>query len=224
MKKVEANKSKSRRGWRGKILQVDLSNSKIWEEELPDDLMNNYIGGAGINARLFYDLMRDNPHIDPLSPENPLIFGFGIAVGTAFPCCSRCTVTSKSPLTGIFGDTNGGGFFPVRVKQAGYDHIVIRGKSEKPVALLIQKGKAPELVDAAELWGLDTYAADERIHEKYGSCETARIGPAGENMVRYANILSGTKRTSCHGRTGMGAVMGSKKLKAVIVKLPAMCL
>lgn len=218
MKKVEANKSKSRRGWKRKILQIDLSNSKTWEEELPDDLINNYIGGAGINARLLYDLMRDNPHTDPLSPENPLIFGFGIAVGTAFPCCSRCTITSKSPLTGIFGDTNGGGFFPVRVKQAGYEHIVIRGKSEKPVALLIQKGKAPELVDAAELWGLDTYAADKKIHEKYGSCETTRIGPAGENMVRFANILSGTKRISCHGRTGMGAVMGSKKLKAVIVK------
>ena len=211
-------KLQSRYGFRGKILQVDLTNSKIWEEELSDDLVHNYIGGAGINARLFYDLVRENPGLDPLSSENPLVFGFGISVGTAFPCSSRCTITSKSPLTGIFGDSNGGGWFPARVKQAGYDHIVVQGKSDRPVALLIEQGKAPELVDAVDLWGLDTYLTDEKIRAKYGSCETARIGPAGENLVKYANILTSTKRVSCHGRTGLGSVMGSKKLKAVIVK------
>ncbi len=88
--------------------------------------------------------MRNNIQADPLSPENPLIFGFGILVGTAFPCTSRMTITAKSPLTGIFGDANGGGTFPAKVKQAGYDHIVIRGKAEKPAALLIEKGTAPE--------------------------------------------------------------------------------
>ena len=216
MKKKASKKSKG--GWRGKILQVDLSISKIWDEELSDDLINNYVGGAGINAKLFYDLMRDNPQMDPLSPENPLIFGMGPVVGTTFPCAARFTVTSKSPLTGIFGDSNGGGFFPARLKQAGYDHVVIRGKAEKLVALLIEKGKKPKLVDASEMWGLDTYATDEFIHEKYGDCETARIGPAGENMVRYASIHSGTKRTGSNGRAGMGCVMGSKKLKAIIVK------
>jgi aldehyde:ferredoxin oxidoreductase len=218
MKETASGNSKGPYGLRGKILQVDLSNSKIRDEELSDDLINGYIGGAGINAKLFYDLMRDNPQMDPLSPENPLIFGVGPVVGTAFPCASRFTVTSKSPLTGVFGDSNGGGFFPVRLKQAGYDHIVIRGKADKPVALLIEEGKTPELVDANEMWGLDIYATDDLIHEKYGSCETARIGPAGENMVRYASILSGTKRVGCNGRAGMGCVMGSKNLKAVIVK------
>jgi len=219
MKETSSNKSACKRGWRGKILQVDLSNSKIWDEELSDDLINNYIGGAGINARLFYDMMRDNPHLDALSPGNPLIFGFGPIVGTSFPCAARFTVTSKSPLTGIFGDSNAGGVLPARVKQAGYDHIVIRGKSDKPVALLIEKGKKPELVDAREMWGLDIYATDELIHEKYdGSCETARIGPSGENMVRYASILSGTKRIGSNGRAGLGCVMGSKNLKAIIVK------
>ncbi|MCK5513407.1 MAG: aldehyde ferredoxin oxidoreductase family protein [Deltaproteobacteria bacterium] len=218
MKKTATINSENTHGWRGRILQVDLSNSKIWEEKLSEELINGYIGGAGINAKLFYDLMRDNPQLDPLSPENPLIFGFGPVVGTAFPCASRFTVTSKSPLTGIFGDSNGGGFFPARVKQAGYDHIVIKGKAEKPVALLIEKDKKPELVDATDLWGLDTYATDETIQKKYGSCESARIGPAGENMVRYANILSGTKRIGCNGRAGMGCVMGSKNLKAIIVK------
>jgi aldehyde:ferredoxin oxidoreductase len=218
MKETALNKSKGPYGSRGKILQVDLSSSKIWDEELSDDLINGYIGGAGINAKLFYDIMRDNPQIDPLSPENPLIFGVGPVVGTVFPCASRFTVTAKSPLTGVFGDSNGGGFFPVRLRQAGYDHIVIRGKADKPVALLIEEGKTPELVDAGEMWGLDIYAVDDLIHEKYGSCETARIGPAGENMVKYASIFSGTKRVGCNGRAGMGCVMGAKNLKAVIVK------
>jgi aldehyde:ferredoxin oxidoreductase len=218
MEKTAANNSDKKCGWRGKILHVDLSKSKVWEEMLSDDLIKGYIGGAGINARLFYDLVRDNPGLDPLSPDNPLIFGFGPVVGTVFPCATRFTVTSKSPLTGIFGDSNGGGFFPVWLKQAGYDHIVIRGKADRPVAILIQQGQKPELVDASRMWGLDTYATDEFIQKKYGPCEAARIGPAGENMVRYANIITGTKRVGCAGRAGMGCVMGSKNLKAIIVK------
>lgn len=200
------------------MLQVDLSDAKIWEEALPEELVRNYTGGAGINARLFYNLVRSNPALDPLSPENPLIFGCGPVVGTQFPCATRYTVTSKSPLTRIFGDSNAGGHFGVKMKQAGYDHIVIKGRSDKPVALLIEKGKTPQLVDAVEIWGLDTYAADEKIRERYGSCETARIGPAGESMVRYANIFSGRKRVSANGRTGMGCIMGSKNIKAIIVK------
>ena len=96
-------------GWRGKILKVDLGSGSIREEELPQELMTNYIGGSGLNARLFSDLMREHPHADPLSPDNPLIFGFGPAVGTTFPCATRFTVTAKGPLTGIFGDSNAGG-------------------------------------------------------------------------------------------------------------------
>jgi aldehyde:ferredoxin oxidoreductase len=210
--------SKERYGWRGKILHVDLSESRIWEEELPVKLMADYIGGSGINARLLYDLVRKNPHVEPLSPENPLIFGFGSVVGTAFPCATRFTVTAKSPLTGIFGDSNAGGFFGVRVKQAGYDHIVIRGKSSRPAALLIENGSLPKLIDASNLWGLDTYETDEKIRKDFGMCESARIGPAGENLVKYANIFSGSKRVSANGRAGMGCIMGSKKLKAIIVK------
>ncbi len=205
-------------GWRGNILRVNLTQSKIWVEDLPEEYMDKYIGGAGINARLLYDIMKDNLQTDPLDPVSPLIFGCGPMVGTKFPCASRFTVTAKSPLTGIFGDTNAGGYFPVRLKQAGYDHIVIQGRAEKPVALLIEKDNLPEIVDARDLWGLDIYAVDEALQEKYGSCETARIGSAGENLVRYASILSGSKRVSSNGRTGMGCVMGSKNLKAVIVK------
>ena len=217
MKNTRTSES-HKHGWSGKILQVDLSNSKVWEEDLSEDLASGYTGGAGINARLLYEMMRNNIQADPLSPENPLIFGFGILVGTSFPCTSRMTITAKSPLTGIFGDSNGGGTFPARVKQAGYDHIVIRGRAEKPAALLIEKGAIPKLVDATDLWGLDTCETDEKIHAKYGDCESARIGPAGENLVRYANICNSTKRVGFNGRTGMGCVMGSKNLKAIIVK------
>lgn len=211
--------TKSQRfGWRGKILNVNLTDKTVLESELSERLMNNYIGASGINARLLYDMMRNNPHADPLSPENPLIFGFGPTVGTRFPCASRFTVTSKSPLTGIFGDSNAGGYFASRVKQAGIDHIIIKGSAEEPLALVIEEGSPAQLVDARDLWGLDTYKTDERIQDRFGSCESARIGPAGENLVRYANILSGRKRIGANGRAGMGCVMGAKKLKAVIVK------
>ncbi len=205
-------------GWRGKILRVDLTGSSIEDEALPQHYMTGYIGGAGINARLLFDLLRDDPQIDALSPANPLIIGCGPLVGTKFPCASRFTITAKSPLTGIFGDTNAGGWFSVRMKQAGYDHLVIQGKADKPAALLIEPGQKPRIVDAAAIWGLDTYETDAKLHELYGDCETLRIGPAGEHLVRYANILSGTKRTSTNGRTGMGCVMGSKNLKAIIIK------
>ena len=94
-----------------------------------------------------------------------------------------------------------------------------REKPTRPAALLIEPGAAPQLVDAADIWGLDIFDTDKKLHEKYGDCETARIGPAGENLVRYASILSGTKRTSSNGRTGMGCVMGSKNLKAIIIKV-----
>ena len=202
----------------GKILRVDLTSGTITEEEVSEELQQGYIGGAGINAKLLYDALKDKPDADPLGPDNAVIFGPGLLAGTAFPCCSRMTITAKSPLTGIFGDSNGGGFFPARLRQAGYDHVVITGRAEKPVVLSIEKGKKPEIKDATDLWGLDTYETDEAIQKKYGPCESARIGPAGENLVRYANVFTSTKRTGVHGKTGMGCVMGSKNLKAVIVK------
>jgi aldehyde:ferredoxin oxidoreductase len=205
-------------GWMGKILKVDLSTSKVWEEPLPSDYLDKYIGGAGINARLLYDCMRDNPEADALSAENALIFGWGPVVGTRFPCAGRFTVTAKSPLTGIFGDSNAGGWFPVHAKRAGYDHIVIQGRAETPCALLIDPGKVPQIVDAQKFWGMDTYETDAALQDRYGPSETARIGPAGEHLVRYATITSGTKRLGTNGRTGMGCVMGSKNLKAIIVK------
>jgi len=175
-------------GWQGKILRVNLTTGIISEEGLTEELRAGYIGGAGINARLLWESLKDTMHADALSPENVLIFGFGVLTGTTFPCCSRFTVTAKSPVTGIFGDSNAGGFFPARVKQAGFDHIVITGKAPRPSALLIEKGNKPQIVDAADLWGLDSYETDEKIQARFGKCESARIGPAGENLVRYEPV------------------------------------
>ena len=115
-----------------KFSGLTSANGEVCEEELSEELKNDYIGGAAINARMLYDALRENIEADPLGPENPLIFGFGILVGTSFPCTSRFTVTAKSPVTNIFGDSNAGGFFPVRIKQAGYDHIIIEGTVRIP--------------------------------------------------------------------------------------------
>ncbi|RMF98402.1 MAG: hypothetical protein D6734_00390 [Candidatus Schekmanbacteria bacterium] len=208
-----------RGGFVGKILRVNLTTSEICEDELSDDLKSQYIGGAGINAKLLFDNLREKMEINPLSPDNPLIFGAGPLVGTKFPCATRYTVTSKSPLTGLFGDSNAGGHFGVKMKQAGFDHIIIEGKAEFPSLLLIEKGKKPQIIEVHDIWGMDTYETDEYIEKRFGSdFESARIGPAGENLVRYASIFSGRKRVSANGRAGMGCVMGSKKLKAVLVK------
>ena len=117
--------------------------AESWEEEISEKLKSGYTGGAGINARLLYDALRKNPEIDPLSPDNPLIFGFGVLVGTTFPCASRMTITAKSPLTGIFGDANGGGTFPARVKQAGYDHLCLQGKGTEAGGPTHRERQAP---------------------------------------------------------------------------------
>jgi len=151
----------------GKILRVDLSSGEIREEEVSEELQQGYVGGAGINAKLLYDALKDNPKADPLGPENAIIFGPGLLAGTTFPCTSRMTITAKSPVTGIFGDSNGGGFFPARLRQAGYDHVFITGQADKPCALYIEMGKKPEIVDASDLWGLDTYETDDAIQKKY---------------------------------------------------------
>lgn len=166
MEPMKKEKTSKCYGWRGKILRVNLTAKTIQEEDLPEELMSGYIGGSGLNARLLYDVLCDNPQTDALSPDNPLIFGFGPAVGVNFPCATRFTVTAKSPLTGIFGDSNAGGYFGIQIKKAGYDHIVITGASETPIALLIKKGTPAQLIDAQDLWGRDTYETDALIEKK----------------------------------------------------------
>ncbi len=122
----------------GKILRVDLSSEEIREEEVSEELQQGYVGGAGINAKLLYDALKDNPKADPLGPENAIIFGPGLLAGTSFPCTSRMTITAKSPVTGIFGDSNGGGFFPARLRQADMIMCLLQVRRTSPVHSILR--------------------------------------------------------------------------------------
>jgi aldehyde:ferredoxin oxidoreductase len=202
-------------GWMGTILRVDLTSGKIEKEPLSDRLRLNYLGGRGINSRILYDSVGAEVHA--LSPENVLIFGTSPVVGTIAPSAGRITVTAKSPLTGILGDGNSGGHFSAEMKRAGYDHIVFTGKADRPVYLWIANDHV-ELMPAEHLWGKTTAETDEEIHRELEdpAIKIAAIGTGGENLVRYASVMF----EICHaaGRTGLGAVMGSKNLKAVAVR------
>jgi len=202
-------------GWMGKILRVDLSTGKITKEPLTEELAYNFVGGRGINSKILYD--ETEPNTDPLGPDNRLIIGTGPTSGTLGLGSGRFTVTAKSPLTGILGDASGGGAFGSEVKFAGYDHIIIQGCSEKPVYLWI---KDDEVVirDASHLWGKNTWETVDLIRQELGDedIKILSIGQAGENLVKYACPMTNDERAPAE--TGMGTVMGSKKLKAIAVR------
>ena len=197
-----------------KTARIDLSTKKISIEKTRREDVQHFLGGRGINT---LELARAMPHperIDPLSPENVLIFGNGLLTGTAAPNAARFTVTGKSPETNILGDSNCGGFFGPAMKYAGFDRLIITGKAEKPSYLLLKNGEV-EIKSAENLWGLDTQTTQKKIWKVEGNAvETACIGPAGENMVRFACIINRVKNSASRG--GMGAVMGSKNLKAIV--------
>jgi len=198
----------------GSILFIDLSNGKITREPT-SSFSRQFIGGRGINTRLLYDNVP--PEVDALDPENLLLFGIGPLGGTTCPSSSRIEVTGKSPITGLLGTSGIGGHAPVEFKFAGYDHIAITGKADKPVYIWIDNEKV-EVRDASGLWGKDTYTVPALIREELGNPEVKVlcIGPAGENLVRYAVVQGGIGDAA--GRTGMGAVMGSKNLKAIAIR------
>ncbi|MBW2610196.1 MAG: aldehyde ferredoxin oxidoreductase family protein [Deltaproteobacteria bacterium] len=202
-------------GWAGTILRVDLSNREIIKEPLDMNTARRFIGGRGLNGFTLYNEV--GPDIDPLSPENRLMFGGGPCNGTISLGSGRCTVTGKSPLTGIFGDTNFGGNWAPELKYAGYDQIIIQGKSETPVYLWIDDDEV-EIKTAGHLWGKTISETDRLLREEIGdsSVQIAYIGPAGERLVKYANVMSNLYRAG--GRTGMGCLMGSKNLKAIVVR------
>lgn len=202
-------------GWAGKILKVDLTRGVADTEALPEKLAYGYLGQSGINAKLLYDL--SSPGMDPFAPEAPLIFGIGPLGCTLAPCSGRFTVTAKSPFTGIFGDSNCGGHWGPELKMAGYDHILITGRAKHPVYLWIDDDRV-QIRDARHLWGRDTWETDAAIKSELGdnTVKITCIGPAGENLVRYAAIICNLARAAA--RTGLGAVMGSKNLKAVAVR------
>ena len=202
-------------GYAGIILRVNLTNKEIVKQELDTDLISQFIGGRGFNVKFLYDEVK--PAVDPLGPDNKIIFGVGPCAGTSVPGSQRFNVTSKSPLTGFFGDSNSGGDFGAALKYAGYDMIILEGQSEVPVYLFVNDENV-ELREAGHLWGKTTFETRRTIEREVNDPEVclAAIGPGGENLVRFANIISELGRAA--GRTGMGAVLGSKKVKAVAVR------
>jgi len=198
----------------GRILDVDLTNSTISVKNLPGEVYRLYPGGSALGVYLILQEM--DTGIDPLSKNNILVFSVSPLTGLPFSGNSRLVVTTKSPLTGTIGDSQAGGFFPAYFKANGWDAIIFRGKAKRPVYLNIN-GDNVELRPADHLWGKVTGEVETLIKSETGSdVEIAQIGPAGENLVRYACIIN--KNNRANGRNGTGAVMGSKNLKAVVVK------
>jgi len=207
-------------GWTGKRLIVDLSSGKTGVEQINEDLLYQFIGGRGLNSATLFNGI--DPDCDPLGPDNILLFAVGPCNGTIIPGSSRMTITALSPSVFLkngrhgFGDANSGGFWGAELKFAGFDQIKITGRSEKPVYLWIQDNKA-ELKDASALWGKDVWDTQNAIKADLGvsNARIAAIGPAGENLSRVACVINDQNRAA--GRCGMGAVMGSKHLKAVAI-------
>lgn len=204
-----------RYGYNGRILHVDLTSQILEVEEPDEDFYRKYMGGSALG--LHYLLTMNPPNIDAFSPENTFVFSLGVCTGAPISGQSRMTTTSKSPLTGAIGDAQSGGFFPAEMKFSGFDAIVVTGCSQNPVYLWLNDGQG-ELRDASHLWGKVTGDVDRILKTELGDdkIEIAQCGPAGENLNRYACVINMSNRAN--GRTGMGAVMGSKKLKAIVVR------
>jgi len=200
-------------GWNGRLLRVDLNKRKAIAQEYGAEMAKNFLGGRGFAARILWDELK--PGIDALSPENRLVFATGPLTGFALPSSGKLVVAAKSPLTGGYGDGNVGTHAAVQMRKAGYDAIVVEGKAGKPTVLLIQDEKI-EFLDARDLWGLSSFEAEGKLRKVYGrTAGILSIGQAGENLVKFANIVSQEGRAG--GRPGIGAVMGSKNLKAVVM-------
>ncbi len=204
-------------GYAGKMGWIDLTQGTARVSDLEPGLAKKYLGGKALGAYLL--LRHLQPKTDPYDPANVLIFITGPLSGTAFPAASRSAVVTRSPMTGTFLDSYCGGFFGPHLKRAGFDALIIRGKAKKPVYILVDDGQIA-VKEADHLWGLTTSQTDQRLQavhkkEKGERISVAAIGPAGERSVRFANIVNNGR---CYGRGGAGAVMGSKNLKAVVLK------
>ena len=201
-------------GWRGKILRVDLTTGGLKEENLDMKVAKDYIGGRGLG--IYYLNKEVDPRCDPLSPDNMLVMATGPLTGTATPTGSRYMVMTKGPLTDTITCSNSGGQFPKELKRAGIDAILFSGRAAKPVYLWINRGRA-ELRSAEHLWGKQVpETTDALVSETDPRAKVACIGPAGEKLVLFASIMNDKDRAA--GRSGVGAVMGSKNLKAVVVR------
>ncbi len=207
-------------GYNGKIAYVNLTDETVDVKELNLQIAKDYLGGTGLSAKLTYDLLSENDYEtlkkDPYSEINPLIFATGPVTGTNRPSSGRYSVTAISPLTGIWGEGTSGGYFPISLRNSGFDAIIITGKSKKPTYLYIHD-ESIEFNDADNLWGKDTYESQTYLKNELNNDKVriATIGIAGENLVNYAGIINDEGRAI--GRSGMGAIMGSKNLKALVV-------
>jgi len=192
---------------------IDLSKKKVSIKQTSDSLKKLFLGGRGLNSYYLYKMIK--PDTDPLSPNNVLIFGTGFLTGTLVPNSSRFNVSAKSPETGILGDSNCGGYFAAELRYTGFDRLIIQGKSKKPCYLYVTDNNI-EIKDANDYWGMDTTDVQKTLRRDLGHVETACCGVAGENLVRFACVRTGVKNAA--GRCGLGAVMGSKNLKAVAAR------
>ncbi len=197
-------------GTSNKVLEVDLTKKTFTVYEVPPEDLRLYLGGKGLALKFLYDRME--PGVDPLGPDNMIAFHTGVLMGTGAPCSGRFAAVTKSPLTGIMTSCSCGGPFGMALKTSGWDGLIVKGKSANPVYLYIDS-KGVEFRDAKKLWKMDTQKVQEAISKDSGG--SVAIGPAGENLVRFANVASGHRFL---GRGGMGAVMGSKNLKAISAK------
>jgi len=202
-------------GYTGNILRVNLSDERILVETPDEKFYRRYFGGRGFIA--YYLLQETKPNVDPLGPENLLIFATGVLTGAPFPGSGRHSVGAKSPLTGCYGEAEASGFWGTELKRAGFDAIIVQGKAKNPVYLWVHDGRV-ECKDAKSLWGKDIGESHDLILQELNdeAVRTAQIGPGGERLVRYACVINDLHHVA--GRTGMGAVMGSKNLKAIAVK------
>jgi aldehyde:ferredoxin oxidoreductase len=203
------------KGYAGKILRVDLSQKRVESAPLNDEWARKFIGGSGLGAKFLYE--ETGPQTDPLGPENRLIFMTGPFAATPVITSGRHAVVTKSPLTGIYLESDAGGTWGPTLKRAGFDGLVISGKAEQPVYLWIHEGQA-EIREADRFWGMDNYDLEPALRkETHKEAVVASIGPAGEKGVRYAGIFNDGRDARAAGRGGAGAVMGSKNLKAIAV-------
>jgi len=202
------------KGWTGKILRISLTKRKTATQKFDSKFALNWLGGRGFAAKILWDELK--PGVDAFSPDNRLIFATGPLTGVSLPSSGKLVVAAKSPLTGGYGDGNIGTWACLMMRKAGYEALVFEGKAEKPTIVKVEDDKT-EFLDAKDYWGLGIFETEKDLKKKYGDVTgVVSIGQAGENMVKYANVVSQEGRGG--GRPGIGAVMGSKNLKAVAIK------
>jgi aldehyde:ferredoxin oxidoreductase len=201
-------------GFWGKLLDVDLKTGQIDERHVPEEDYQTYLGGSGLAAKTLFEEL--DPEGDPLAAENTLIVMAGLLTGTVVPCACRTVICARSPLSGIWNESTAGGYWGANLRFSGYDGIIVRNRSEKPVYLWVSD-HGVELRDGRRIWGKDAFEADELLRQETDArAKVAAIGPAGEKMVRFASVTYEGRLARASGRGGAGAVLGSKNLKAIV--------